>query len=107
MSFQFGRFFFGSRPNGSSQEPYGYSPFTVNAQSGAKFLVTIALVLIGLGVFMLFYPRILAVIVASLFFLVALGCLKFAWRLYRGTRTKGPFNQGNHAEMRPGDEDRF
>ncbi len=57
------------------------------SQSGIKSLVSLALTLIGLGALMLIFPLVLAIVVASLFFLIALICLQVAWKIHRTART--------------------
>ena len=55
----------------------------------AHFLLTVALLLTGLGILVLLFPLVLAVFVAILFFMVAAACLRFAWHFYRITRSTG------------------
>lgn len=55
-------------------------------QSGIKSLVSLSLTLIGLGTLMLLFPLVLAIVVASLFFLIALFCLQVAWKIHRAAR---------------------
>ena len=55
-------------------------------QNGIKSLTSVALTLIGLGVLMLLFPLVLAIVIASLFFLIALICLQVAWKIHRAAR---------------------
>ena len=94
----FRQIFFYQPPGSSENEPY-ISPFTAISRHGIKVLLWTALILIALGVLILIYPLILAVFVAALFFLLALGCLSFAWRLWRAGRLRPPSNPDIHVEI--------
>ena len=56
------------------------------SRGGIKWLTSSALTLIGLGVLMLLFPLILAIVISSLFFLIALFCLQMAWKIHRAAR---------------------
>ena len=62
------------------------TPFSVFTRNGIKTLVSLALTLMVLGILTLIFPMVLAVVVAALFFVIALVCLSFAWKLYRVSR---------------------
>ena len=92
------------RPDGS--QPYNASPFSVFTRNGIKTLVWLALTLITLGVLMLIFPMVLAVVVAALFFMIALSCLSFAWKLFRASRRVSRMEPQVHVEIhRPPDSD--
>ena len=91
----FRQFFFYQPP----QDPNFASPFASYARSGIKLLVILSLLLIGLGVLILIYPLILAIFVAALFFLIALTCLNFAWRLFRANRQRHSTDQHIHVQI--------
>ena len=49
-------------------------------------LAMLGLLLVIFGILVLLFPLALAVFVAVLFFLAALGCLRWSWKVYRGSR---------------------
>ena len=55
--------------------------------SSAKALLSLALILVALGVVALLFPFILALIVAIMLFAAALTCLRFAWKILRAGRS--------------------
>ena len=79
----FNNIFFGQRHNANGTF---FSPFTAMSRGAAKGLAMFALFLIGLGVLVLVFPMVLAFFVAGLFFLIALLCLRWSWRIYRQSR---------------------
>ena len=92
------------RPDGPQH--YNASPFSVFTRNGIKTLVSLALTLIILGVLTLIFPMVLAVVVAALFFMIALVCLSFAWKLYRASRRVSRGEPQVHVEIhRPTDID--
>ena len=64
------------------------SPFSVMSRRAAMGLALAGLLLVGFGILVLLFPLALAVFVAIVFFLAAMGCLRWAWVVYRGGRTK-------------------
>jgi ABC-type bacteriocin/lantibiotic exporter with double-glycine peptidase domain len=60
--------------------------FQTLTQNGIKSLTSLAITLIALGILMLLFPLVLAIVIASLFFLIALFCMNFAWKIYRASR---------------------
>ena len=91
------------RPDGS--QPYNASPFSVFTRNGIKTLVWLALMLITFGVLILIFPLVLAVVVAALFFMIALVCLSFAWKLYRASKRISRVEPQVHVEIhRPEDD---
>ncbi len=81
------------------------SPFSVFTRNGIKTLVSLALTLIALGVLTLIFPMVLAVVVAALFFMIAVVCLSFAWKLFRASRGISRAGSQVHIEInRPPDD---
>ena len=76
------RQFFGGSSYG---EPAGgtFSPWGNLSNNAIKALLSIALVLVGLGALVLIFPLVLAFFVAGLFFFIAFLCLSWAWKIYR------------------------
>ena len=64
------------------------SPFSVMSRRAAIGLALVGLLLVGFGILVLLFPLALALFVAIIFFLAASGCLRWAWVVYRGGRTK-------------------
>ena len=93
------RHIFFRQPTGGPTNEFYPSPFASITRNGIKLLLLFALTLIALGILVLIFPRILAVFVAALFFLLALGCLSFAWRLWRAGRAKPPSDHSIHVEF--------
>ncbi len=62
-------------------------------RSGIKWLVMFSLFLILMGVLMLKFPEVLALIVSSIFFLIAFISLNFAWKLYRLSKNVQSYQQ--------------
>ncbi|MBN1765913.1 MAG: hypothetical protein JW860_11690 [Sedimentisphaerales bacterium] len=68
----------------SSPQTFRTTLITPSSPIGSFFL-TIALILIALGILVLLFPLILAFFVAALFFFGALVCLKWWWKLKHPT----------------------
>ncbi|MCK5269390.1 MAG: hypothetical protein KAJ46_01345 [Sedimentisphaerales bacterium] len=62
------------------------SPFSAMSRRAAMGLAMAGLLLVGIGVLVLLFPLALAVFVAFVFFLAAMGCLRWAWVVYRSGR---------------------
>ena len=75
--------YYRQNPTGRFSSP---SAHFSSARHGARQLVSIAILLIGLAVLMLLFPMILAVIVAGLCITAALFLLKLAWHIHRTYR---------------------
>ena len=56
------------------------------ARNTVRFLLTISFVLIGLGIVVILFPLILALLVAGLLFFIAMVCLYWAGKTYLHTR---------------------
>ena len=101
----FRQIFFSQPPGGGNNiHP---SSFASISRNGIKILAWIALILIALGILILIYPLILAIFVAALFFLLALGCLSFAWRLWRAGRARPPAHHDIHVEIHSPPHDNY
>ncbi len=74
---------------GSGNPFHSQSPISGLLGGGISSLVSIAMTLTALGILMLLFPIVLAIIVASLFFAIAFVCLAGAWRLFRVARIAG------------------
>ena len=62
------------------------SLFSGGMLQAVRLLVSIALMLTGMGVLVILFPRVLAYFVAGLFFFVAVVCLQQAWKIYKASR---------------------
>jgi hypothetical protein len=67
------------------------SPFSVMSRRAAMGLALAGLLLVGIGILVLLFPLALAVFVAIVFFLTAMGCLRWAWVVYRGGRPESRY----------------
>ena len=67
------------------------SPFSVMSRRAATGLALVGLLLVGFGILVLLFPLALAVFVAIVFFLAAMGCLRWAWVVYRGGRPESRY----------------
>lgn len=105
MRYFFSHLFSTSRQPGSPHNIFDCSPLAAASRHGVKLLVSSALLLIGLGVLILLFPLVLAVFVAALFFLIALLCLNFAWRVYRGSKKNQPSSERFYVKTHPLDHD--
>jgi len=76
------------------------SPFSVMSRRAAMGLALLGLLLVGFGILVLLFPLALAVFVAVLFFLTALGCLRWAWMVYRGSRIENRYVKHVDVETR-------
>ncbi|MCP4711348.1 MAG: hypothetical protein GY869_22235 [Planctomycetes bacterium] len=92
-----------TRPTGP--QPVNASPFSVFTKNGIKTLLSLALTLITFGVLILIYPLVLAVVVAALFFLIALVCVSFAWKLFRASKRISQAGPQVHIEINRPPED--
>ena len=54
--------------------------------SSAKALLALTAAFVTLGVLVLLFPRVLALVVAIICFIAALTCLRFAWKIFRAGR---------------------
>ena len=67
------------------------SPFSVMSRRAAMGLAITGLLLVSIGILVLLFPLALAVFVAIVFFLAAMGCLRWAWVVYRSSRTENRY----------------
>jgi len=67
------------------------SPFSMMSRRAAMGLAITGLLLVSFGILVLLFPLALAVFVAIVFFLAAMGCLRWAWVVYRGGRTENRY----------------
>jgi|GEM_PF-2367318 len=71
---------------GGHGQAWASTPWGSLLYGSVKTLLVCSVGLIGLGVLVLLFHRVLAFLVAGLCFLLALVCLKCAWRVYRDAR---------------------
>ncbi len=83
--FRNGFSFYDVRANRPLREPR-VSLFSGGMFHAVRLLVTIAFMLIGMGILIILFPLVLACFVAGLFFFIACICLYQAWKMYRFVR---------------------
>ena len=66
------------------------NPISAASRLWARILLGVAVALIALAVFVLIFPRVLAVFVAAIFILGAVVALRFAWKLHLTGRNVAP-----------------
>jgi len=71
----------GGRRQAGASTPWGSLLY-----GSVKTLIACSAGFVGLGVLVLLFHRVLAFLAAGVCFLLAVVCLKFAWRVYRGAR---------------------
>ena len=95
--------FFHQSPSSFDPQRHSFGPFDVLGRYAIHTLLIIALLLTGLGILVLLFPLVLAVVVAILFFWIALMAAGFAYRIHRSRRYDSP----TIVDVRPPDEDLF